>query len=297
MSENAQTILKLGLPKGSLQESTFELFQRAGWRIRSTSRGYIPDIDDPEMEILLLRAQEMARYVEMGYLDAGLTGQDWVKESGADVHEVTTFKYAKAGFRPVRWVLAVPNESPIQSAKDLEGGLIATEVVNFTREYFKAQGVNVRVEFSWGATEVKPPHLADAIVELTETGNSLRANGLRIVETLMESTTAMIANKKAWEDPDKQRKIAQIQMLVQGALNAGGRVGIKLNIQQNGKAKVLDVLKDQGLHSPTVNQLSDPDWFAIDVIMEEKKVRDLIPVLKEAGAEGIVEYPLNKIIF
>ncbi|MBZ0270509.1 ATP phosphoribosyltransferase [bacterium] len=295
MSANARPTLRLGLPKGSLQESTFELFGRAGWKIRATERGYTPYIDDEEIDVLLLRAQEMARYVELGVLDAGLTGQDWVRESGADVTEVAAFIYAKAGFRPVRWVLAVPNDSPVRSPKDLDKKLIATEVTNIARQYFREHGVTPVIEFSWGATEAKPPELADAIIELTETGSSLRANGLRIVDTVMSSTTALIANKTAFKDDSKRRKIEQVRLLLQGAMDAASRVGLKMNVP----AATLDAVigKLPALRNPTVSRLSESDWFSVDVILEEKTVRDLIPVLREAGATGLVEYPLNKVIF
>jgi len=289
-------VFKLGIPKGSLQESTYRLFERAGWKIGESGRAYTPTIDDEGIDVLLLRAQEMARYVELGVLDAGLTGQDWVRETGADVVEVATFTYAKAGFRPVRWVLAVPTNSDIKTPADLDGKLVATEVVNVTRKFFTQYGVKPNVEFSWGATEAKPPELADAIVELTETGASLRANGLRIIETVMTSTTALIANRNVWEhDAEKKKKIEQIRRLLQGALDAVFHVGLKMNVPSGRLDAVIEKLP--ALKRPTVAPLSEKGWFSLEVILEEKSVRDLIPALLEAGATGIVEYPLNKVIF
>lgn len=287
--------LKLGLPKGSLQESTFKLFKKAGYNMSVSSRSYFPTIDDPELSGLLIRAQEMARYVGDGVLDAGLTGRDWVLEQEADVVEVAELKYAKAGLNPVRWVLAVPNDSPIKKIKDLEGKRIATELVGFTKRFLKSHKVNATVEFSWGATEVKPPVLADAIVELTETGSSLKANNLRIVETLLESTTRFIANKKSWADKWKRQKIEKIVMLLQGAIAAEEKVGLKMNVPAKTLKQVLKALP--ALQTPTVGQLSDSGWHSVEVIVDEKIVRDIIPGLKEAGASGIVEYPLNKVIY
>ncbi|MCL4536564.1 MAG: ATP phosphoribosyltransferase [Nitrospirae bacterium] len=286
--------LKLGLPKGSLQESTLRLFKKAGYHIGVSSRSYYPVFDDPEIESMLIRAQEMARYVEDGHLDCGLTGHDWVLEQNADVVEVAELIYGKGGFSPVKWVIAVPMDSKIKSVKDLEGKRIATELVGFTKRYLKSEGIKAEVDFSWGATEVKPPHLADAIVELTETGTSLRANNLRIVETIIESTTRFIANKKAWQDKWKRRKMENIALLLNGALAAEEKVGLKMNVPEKAFKKVLSLLS--AMHSPTVSQLSDTGWYAIDVITDEKVVRDLIPKLKAAGASGIVEYPLNKVI-
>lgn len=286
--------MKLGLPKGSLQESTFRLFEKAGYKIHVGSRSYIPTIDDPELTGLLIRAQEMARYVNHGALDAGLTGRDWVLEQGAKVVEVAELRYAKAGLRPVRWVIAVPEESKIKTIKDLQGKRIATELVGYTKRYLRERGVKAEVEFSWGATEVKPPQLADAIVELTETGSSLRANKLRIVETILESNTLLIANKESWKDPWKRRKIENIAMLLQGAIAAQEKVGLKLNVKKRDLAAVIAELP--ALNTPTVNHLSDPNWHSVEVIVDETVVRDLIPVLKRAGATGIVEYPLNKVI-
>ena len=289
-----KTIIKLGLPKGSIQESTFELFKKAGYKISPSNRSYFPKINDPEIQCVLLRAQEMAKYVEMGVLDVGLTGKDWIVESGAKVHEVCELIYGKSGLRPVRWVLAVPNDSKIKSAKDLEGKRIATEVVNITKGYLKKNKVKASVEFSWGATEVKPPMLVDAIVELTETGSSLEANNLKIVETILESTTRFIVNKKAWENPVKRHKIENIAILLKGALLAHEKVGLKLNVQKDHLKKVLDILP--ALKNPTLSQLTDCNWYAVETIIDESIVREIIPRLKRAGAEGIIEYPLNKVI-
>jgi ATP phosphoribosyltransferase len=288
-------VLKLGIPKGSLQESTFRLFQKAGFKITTGARSYVPSIDDPEIEGLLIRAQEMAGYVEDGVLDAGLTGRDWMTEQEADVEVVSELRYAKAGLRPIRWVVAVPNDSPIKSIKDLKGKRIATELVGYTKRYLKEKGVEADVEFSWGATEVKPPLLADAIVELTETGSSLKANNLRIVETILESTTLLVANKKSWKDPWKREKIENLVMLLQGAINAEEKVGLKLNVPKKSLKSVLSKLP--ALHAPTISPQADEDWVAIEVIVDEKIVREIIPALKRAGASGIVEYPLNKVIY
>jgi ATP phosphoribosyltransferase len=286
--------LKLGIPKGSLENATIDLFRRAGFNISVSSRSYFPSIDDPEIECMLIRAQEMARYVEDGILDAGLTGLDWVKESEAEVETVADLVYAKASFGKVRWVLAVPESSPVQSVKDLEGKIIATELVQFTKNYLKAHGVTAKVEFSWGATEVKPPVLADAIVEVTETGSSLRANKLRIVEELMSSNTQLIANKTSWTDVWKQQKLSDIRLLLDGAIAALGKVGLMLNVRRADLEKVLATLP--ALKDPTVSQLSDSEWVAVNTILDEITVRNLIPRLKAAGAQGIVEYPLNKIV-
>jgi ATP phosphoribosyltransferase len=288
-------LLKLGLPKGSLQDSTFRLFKKAGYDITVSSRSYFPTIDDSELSGLLIRAQEMARYVADGVLDAGLTGRDWVLEQNAKVQEVAVLRYAKAGLRPVRWVLAVPNDSKIKTLKDLQGKRIATELVGFTKRYLQERGIQAIVEFSWGATEVKPPVLADAIVELTETGSSLRANNLRIVETLLESNTVFIANKKAWADKWKRKKIETLVMLLQGAIAAEEKVGLKMNVPSAALKKIMSVLP--ALHTPTVNSLADKTWSSVEVIVDEKIVRDIIPSLKAAGASGIVEYPLNKVIY
>jgi ATP phosphoribosyltransferase len=286
--------LKLGIPKGSLENATVELFRRAGFQITINSRSYFPAIDDPEIECMLIRAQEMARYVEDGVLDAGLTGRDWVEENEAKVENVADLIYAKQSFGKVRWVLAVPEASPVHSVKDLEGKIIATELVAATRRYLERNGVTAKVEFSWGATEVKPPTLADAIVEVTETGSSLRANNLRIVETVLESNTQLIANTVAWKDAAKRRKLEDIRMLLQGAINALGKVGLMLNVEKGNLERVLSVLP--ALKRPTISTLSEDGWLAVNTILDESTVRTIIPRLKEAGAQGIVEYPLNKII-
>ena len=288
------SILRLGIPKGSLQDATVQLFAKAGWRISISSRSYFPGIDDPEINCMLVRAQEMARYVETGALDAGITGRDWVCETGADVAEIGELLYSKQSLAPVRWVLAVPDDGPIQSVKDLEGKVIATEVVNLTKQYLARHGVNARVEFSWGATEVKVPQLADAIVEVTETGSSLRANRLRIVDTVLESRTVFIANRAAVADPWKSEKISNLVLLLSGAIAAYIKVGIMLNVRKEQLAAVLGVLP--ALKNPTVSTLSDPDWIAVNTIIDENVVRHIIPRLKAAGAQGIVEYPLNKIV-
>ncbi len=291
---NKKNLLKLGLPKGSLQEATLRLFKKAGYHISVSSRSYYPSFDDAEITSMLIRAQEMARYVEDGHLDCGLTGFDWIKEQNADVVEVAELQYGKEGFRPVRWVIAVPNDSKIKSIKDLQGKRIATELVGYTKRYFKSKGISVQVDFSWGATEVKPPHLADAIVDITETGSSLRANNLRVIETIIESSTRFVANKKAWQDKWKRQKMENIALLLSGALNAEEKVGLKMNVPESAYKKVLTLLA--AMHSPTISQLSDKGWYAFEVITNERLVRDLIPKLKGAGASGIVEYPLNKVI-
>jgi ATP phosphoribosyltransferase len=287
-------LLKLGIPKGSLQESTVELFARAGWRIGVSSRSYFPSIDDPEIECMLVRAQEMPRYVESGALDAGLTGKDWILETSAEVKEVAELVYSKTSLGRVRWVLAVAEDSKIQNVKDLEGKVIATEAVGLTEKYLERHGVHARVEFSWGATEVKVPQLADAIVEVTETGASLRANHLRIVETLLESAPWLISNRASWNDPWKHEKLESMALLLAGAIQAYTRVGLMLNVRRGDLPAVLAALP--ALRNPTIAQLSDPDWVAINTIVEERTVRQLIPKLKSARAEGIVEYPLNKIV-
>ncbi|MEJ2006663.1 MAG: ATP phosphoribosyltransferase [Acidobacteriota bacterium] len=287
--------LKLGIPKGSLQEASLQLFRRAGYEITVSSRSYFPVIDDPEMECMLIRAQEMARYVEDGVLDAGMTGRDWILENNeAAVVEVADLIYAKYTFGKVRWVLAVPVKSDIQSVKDLEGKVVATELVNVTKRYLERNGVKAKVEFSWGATEVKPPVLADAIVEVTETGSSLRANGLRIVETVLESNTKFIVNKAAWDDPWKRQKVETLVMLLKGAIDAAGKVGLMLNVKRESLRAVLDVLP--ALKRPTISDLSDSEWVAVNTVIEEKTAREIIPRLKAANAQGIVEYPLNKIV-
>lgn len=286
--------LKLGIPKGSLETATIDLFRRAGFHITTSSRSYFPAVDDPEIECMLIRAQEMARYVEDGVLDAGLTGRDWVAETGATVATIADLVYAKQSFGKVRWVLAVPESAPFNSVKDLDGKVIATELVETTRKYLAANGVRAKVEFSWGATEVKPPELADAIVEVTETGSSLRANKLRIIETVLESNTQLIANCDSMKDEWKRRKLDDIRMLLEGAINALGKVGLMLNVHQDNLQNVLGVLP--ALKRPTISQLSDQVWLAVNTILDESAVRVLIPRLKEAGAQGIVEYPLNKIV-
>lgn len=286
--------LKLGIPKGSLESATIDLFRRAGFTITTSSRSYFPSIDDPDMECMLIRAQEMARYVEDGVLDAGLTGLDWVEENEAQVETIADLIYAKQSFGKVRWVLAAPEASPYRSVQDLQGKVIATELVCTTRRYLAGKGVQAKVEFSWGATEVKPPELADAIVEVTETGSSLRANKLRILETVLESNTQLIANRDAWREEWKRRKLEDIKMLLEGAMNALGRVGLMLNVRRDNLAAVVSVLP--ALKNPTISQLSDEAWVAVNTILEETTVRNIIPRLKEAGAQGIVEYPLNKIV-
>lgn len=286
--------LKLGIPKGSLQEATLELLARAGWRITLSSRSYIPAIDDPEIECLMVRAQEMARYVETGALDAGITGHDWVVETGADVIELAEFIYAKQRLARVRWVLAVPEDSPIHAVSDLEGKVIATEVVKITEKFLARHNVRARVEFSWGATEVKVPQLADAIVEVTETGASLRAHRLRIVDTVLESATVFIMNRAAAADAWKKEKADNIVLMLQGAIYASNKVGLMLNVRRGNLTGVLNVLP--ALKNPTISTLSDPDWVAVNTIVEEAVVRQILPKLKAANAQGIVEYPLNKIV-
>ncbi len=286
--------LKLGLPKGSLQDATFKLFDKAGYRIQVNSRSYYPSVDDPDIECILVRAQEMARYVDNGIFDVGLTGRDWVLEQNADVVEVAELKYAKGGLTPVRWVVAVPEDSPIKTLKDLKGKRIATELVGYTKRYLKAKGIPADVEFSWGATEVKPPKLADAIVELTETGSSLRANKLRIVDVILESTTRIIANKKAWKDTWKKKKIENLTMLLEGALAAEEKVGLKMNAPKANLKEICGLLPS--MHAPTISHQTDPAWVSLEVILDEKQARNLIPRLKRRGASGIVEYPLNKVI-
>lgn len=286
--------IRLGIPKGSLQDATIALFGRAGFNIYASGRSYFPAIDDPEIECMLIRAQEMARYVEHGFLDAGLTGRDWVIESGLEVETVTDLVYAKQSRGKVRWVLAVPQDSRFEKAEDLRDCIIATELVNTTKNYFASKGIPVKVEFSWGATEVKPPILADAIVEVTETGSSLRANRLRIIETVCESQTQLIANKKAWQSAEKRKKIENVALMLRGAIDAQGRVGLMLNVRKSDLTQVLAVLP--ALNSPTVSELSNREWVAVNTILEESVVRDVLPRLKEAKASGIVEYPLNKIV-
>lgn len=286
--------IKLGLPKGSLQDATLQLFARAGWRIAVSSRSYFPSIDDSEISCLLVRAQEMARYVETGVLDVGLTGKDWLVETGADVVEVADLVYAKQGLGRVRWVLAVPEEAPARSVKDLEGKVIATEAMRLTQSYLERHGVRARVEFSWGATEVKCPELADAIVEVTETGASLRAHHLRIVDTVLESTTKLIVNRATWGDSWKRAKIQNIALLLEGAIAACTKVGLMLNVRRNDLPGILRALP--ALKKPTISELTDAEWVALNTIVEEQVVRQLIPELKAARAQDIVEYPLNKIV-
>ncbi len=287
-------ILKLGIPAGSLQDATGELFARAGYRIAFSSRSYYPSIDDDEIECLLVRAQEMARYVEQGVLDAGITGHDWVVETGADVEEICELLFSKVSRRPVRWVLCVPEDSSVESVKDLNGKRIATEVVNLTQRYLERHGVEAQVEFSWGATEVKPPRLADAIVEVTETGNSLRANNLRIVEEVLVSTTRLIANHTAMTDVWKRTKVENIALMLRSCLAAEGKVGLMMNARRSDLDAILALLP--ALQTPTVSALSDPDWADVNTIVEESVVRTIVPKLKEVGARGIVEYAINKII-
>ena len=286
--------LRLGIPAGSLQEATAELFRKAGWKITFQSRSYFPDIDDPDIECLLIRAQEMARYVDAGILDAGLTGYDWICETHADVKEVAELQFSKVSRRPVRWVLCVPEDSPYQTVKDLEGKRIATEAVGLTKHYLEANGVNAQVEFSWGATEVKAPTLVDAIVEITETGNSLRANNLRIIDTILQSTTRFIANHNAYKDEWKKSKIDDIAMMLKGAMAAEGRVYLTMNVPREALQTVLNILP--ALKNPTVSSLADESWVAVNTIVGEKEVRDLVPPLKKAGATGLVEIAINKII-
>jgi len=286
--------LTLGLPKGSLQEATFKMMRKAGFDVRAGDRSYAPGVDDAEIDARLIRAQEISRYVELGTLDAGITGHDWIMENGSDVVEVAELVYAKQGLRPVRWVLAVPQDSPISSAKDLEGKRIASEAVGITRRYLERNGVNADVEFSWGATEAKVPELVDAIVELTETGSSLRASNLRIVETVLESTTRLIANKEAWSDPWKKAKTEQICLLLKGALAAENKVLLKMNSPAKGVQAITKILPS--LHAPTVNPLDTDGWVAVESVVEENVVREIIPQLRNAGAEGIIELPLNKVI-
>jgi ATP phosphoribosyltransferase len=286
--------LKLGIPKGSLQDATVDLFSRAGWKIGVSSRSYVPSIDDTEIECLLVRAQEMARYVETGALDAGITGHDWVVETGSNVEELAELIYAKQRLSRVRWVLAVPEDSAIRKPEDLAGKIIATEIVRITENYLARHGVTARVDFSWGATEVKVPQLADAIVEVTETGASLRANRLRIIDTVLESATVFVMNRDAAADPWKREKAQNLILMLQGAIAAASKVGLLLNVRRDDLNRVLDVLP--ALKKPTISTLSDPDWVAVNTIIEESVVRQILPKLKAANAQGIVEYPLNKIV-
>lgn len=287
--------LKLGIPKGSLQETTIRLFEKAGFKIKASSRSYFPDIDDVEIDVVMFRAQEMARYVENGIIDCGITGNDWVEENEADVERAAELVYAKQSMRPVRWVLAVLNASPIKSVKDLEGKKIATELVGVTKKYLKKQNVNASVEFSWGATEVKPKMGLDAIVEVTETGRSLIANDLRIVETVCESTTQFIVNREAWKDVWKKNKIENIVMLLKGAILAEGKVGLKMNVPKKNLEEIIGILPS--MQTPTISPLFDEEWIDVDTIIDEQDVKKLIPDLRKAGAKGIIEYPLNKVIY
>ena len=291
----SKSVLRFGLPKGSLQDATIEKMAKAGYNIQVSSRSYLPYVDDEEMEIRLIRAQEVSRYVEHGYLDCGITGIDWIQENGSDVHEVGEFVFSKVSRQPARWVLAVPESSLIKSPKDLAGKRIATEVVRLTRKYLRKHGVKAEVEFSWGATEVKAPELVDAIVEITETGSSLRANNLRIVDTLLVSTPRLIANHAAWKNQWKRQKIETLALLLRGALEAEAKVGLKMNIAQKDLAKLLASLP--ALRNPTISSLSQSGWVAVETIIDEHIVRELLPRLKAAGAEGIIEYPLNKVVY
>ena len=288
-------MLRFGLPKGSLQEATIQKMAKAGFNIQVSSRSYVPYVDDDELEIRLIRAQEISRYVEHGYLDCGITGHDWIIENGSEVHEVGEFLFSKVSRRPARWVLCVPENSPVKSVKDLQGKRIATEVVNLTRKYLKKHGVTAEVEFSWGATEVKAHELVDAIVEVTETGSSLRANKLRIVDELLSSTPRLIANQKSWKDQWKRQKIETLAMLLKGAIEAEAKVGLKMNIAEKNLKKLLKALP--ALRNPTISSLSQKGWIAVETIVDEHVVREFIPKLKAVGAEGIIEYPLNKVVY
>jgi ATP phosphoribosyltransferase len=295
MSKENNKILRFGLPKGSLQDATIEKMGKAGFNIQISSRSYVPYVDDEDLEIRLIRAQEISRYVEHGYLDCGITGYDWIQENGSSVYEVGEFLFSKATRQAARWVLAVPEQSPIKSVKDLQGKRIATEVVNLTRRWLSEHGVTAEVEFSWGATEVKAHELVDAIVEITETGSSLRANKLRIVDTLLSSTPRLIANHTAWKDDWKRQKIQTLALLLRGALEAEAKVGLKMNVEEKNLQKLLDTLP--ALRNPTISTLSQKGWVAVETIIDEHVVREFIPQLKAAGAEGIIEYPLNKVVY
>ncbi len=285
----------LGLPKGSLEESTKALFAKAGWKISTRSRSYRPSIDDAELDGRFVRAQEVSRYVESGFFDCGLTGWDWVRENESDVVEVCDLIYSRASTLKSKWVLCVPEDSPVQKAEDLAGKRVATELLESTKRYFAEKGVDAIVEFSWGATEVKVPDLVDAIVDITETGNSIRANKLRIIDTLLETNTKLIANKASWANPEKRKKIETIAMLLKGALEAESKVGLKMNLEESSLAAVVDTLP--ALRNPTISKLNTPGWVALEIIIDEKVAREMIPRLKELGAEGIVEYPLNKVVY
>ncbi|CAN5315971.1 ATP phosphoribosyltransferase [soil metagenome] len=287
--------LTLGLPVGSLMEPTLDLFEKAGFSISVARRSYRPTVDDPELEIRLLRAQEISRYVEHGYLDAGLTGQDWMTENASDVRQIVDLPFSKVSSQPTRWVLVVPEDSPIRTVADLEGKRVATEAVGLTKQFFAKAGVNAEVEFSWGATEVKVPDLVDAIVDITETGSSLRANKLRIVDTLMQSFPILMANHQAWDDNWKRQKLETLALLLKGALNARDLVGLKMNLPEGNLKNLLEALP--ALRNPTVSPLAQPGWVAVETVIEEKIVREIIPRLKQLGAEGIIEYPLNKVVY
>lgn len=291
----SKKVLRFGLPKGSLQDATVQRLAKAGWNVSVSSRGYIPYVDDPEMEIRLIRAQEISRYVELGYLDCGITGHDWVIENGSKVHEVGEFLFSKVSSKPARWVLCVPEHSRVKSVEDLQGKRIATEVVNITRKYLRKHKVKAGVEFSWGATEVKAHELVDAIVEVTETGSSLRANKLRIVDTLLVSTPRLIANQASWKSSWKRKKIETMALLLKGALEAESKVGLKMNVQEKNLQKLIKALPS--LRNPTISQLSLSGWVAVETIIDEHVAREMVPALKAAGAEGIIEYPLNKVVY
>jgi ATP phosphoribosyltransferase len=292
---SAKPLLMLGLPKGSLEDSTKNLFAKAGWKITTSSRSYKPSINDPELDGRFVRAQEVSRYVEHGFFDCGLTGFDWIQENGSDVVEVMDLVYSRASVLKSRWVLCVPEASTVQSVADLAGKRVATELLNTTKRFFESKGVKAEIEFSWGATEVKVPDLVDAIVDITETGSSLRANKLRIVDTLLETNTKLIANKTSWADPAKRKKIETIALLLRGALEAESKVGLKLNAPKKSLERIVKAVPS--LRNPTISPLSNPDWVALETIIDESVVREIIPLLKELGAEGIVEYPLNKVIY
>ncbi len=291
----AKPVLRIGLPSGSLQEATFALFAKAGFHISGSSRSYKPGADDPELQVRLLRAQEISRYVEHGYLDCGLTGADWIEENSSDVKQLCELTFSKVSSNPTRWVLVVPEDSPIRTLKDLAGKRVATEALNLTRKFFKRHGVKAEVEFSWGATEVKVPDLVDAIVDVTETGSSLRANKLRIVETLMVSSPQFIANKTAYADKWKRAKMDNLVLLLKGAHAARDKVGLKMNIAEKSLKRLLEALP--ALRNPTIAQLAQPGWVAVETVIDEKIVREIIPELKSLGAEGIIEYPLNKVVY
>ncbi len=290
---NNNALLRIGLPKGSLQDSTINLFSRAGYDINVSSRSYFPQIDDPQLDCVMFRAQEMSRYVEQGVVDLGITGHDWVVENGSDVHEVSELRYSKATSQPARWVLAVPEESEVRRPEDLAGGIVSTELLQTTKRYFAEKGVDVKVEFSWGATEVKA-RLVDAIVDITETGSSLRANNLRVIDEILNSTTRLIANHAAWNDPEKRNKIESLALLLRGAIDARHRVGLKMNVPQDKLDEILAMLPAE--HSPTVSPLADKSWLAIEIIVEDSIERELVPRLHRSGATGIISYPLNKVI-